>query len=202
MRRSASEDHTFLDPTDDRRTTTRSRAASASSRSWTASECACCRFSYVDAGDLRSGMAGTSDLRHAEAIRTPSRAAVGFRSRLQPQLAALLLCRGCSRASRWPPGLRSSPRSGHGASSDLPARPCRGVADVATTNSGRSSARRSSTRRPTGSRFRSTSVSCAEVASKHRRRAKLRRQHWSEVTESARETIRGHLAAPEPAART
>lgn len=41
-----------------------------------------------------------------------------------------------------------------------------------------------------------------EVASKHRRRAKLRRQHWSEVTESARATIRGHLAAPEPAART
>ena len=41
-----------------------------------------------------------------------------------------------------------------------------------------------------------------EVASKHRRRAKLRRQHWSEVTESACETIRGHLAKPEPGART
>jgi uncharacterized protein len=29
----------------------------------------------------------------------------------------------------------------------------------------------------------------AEVATKHRRRAKLRRQHWSEVTESARDTM-------------
>ena len=42
----------------------------------------------------------------------------------------------------------------------------------------------------------------SEVATKHRRRAKLRRQHWSEVTESARETIRGQLAKPEPAAQT
>jgi len=39
----------------------------------------------------------------------------------------------------------------------------------------------------------------AEVSSKHRRRAKLRRQHWSEVTESACETIRGHLATRERA---
>lgn len=41
----------------------------------------------------------------------------------------------------------------------------------------------------------------AEVATKHRRRAKLRREHWSEVTESACATLRG-LVASDPAARS
>ena len=42
----------------------------------------------------------------------------------------------------------------------------------------------------------------AEVSAKHRRRAKLRRQHWSEVTESACVALRAHLAAPPTAARS
>lgn len=41
----------------------------------------------------------------------------------------------------------------------------------------------------------------AEVSTKHRRRAKLRRQHWSEVTESACATLR-RFVAPEPEARS
>lgn len=41
----------------------------------------------------------------------------------------------------------------------------------------------------------------AEVSTKHRRRARLRREHWSEVTESARETL-SRFVAPDSGAQS
>jgi uncharacterized protein len=42
----------------------------------------------------------------------------------------------------------------------------------------------------------------ADVSAKHRRRAKLRRQHWSEVTDSACAVLRAHLTTPPTAVRS